>query len=88
MQPYRIPFHFDRTRAPHYRLHNRGPEPVRGVTVALLGSGIMPAGPPRRLLPGEVLELVIRGDDLARETALVIRWIRPDGDEYLWRVAF
>lgn len=88
MEPYRLPFHFDRAYAPHYRLHNRGSEPVRGLTVTLLGSGVMAAGPPRLLLPGELVELVIRGDDLARETTLVIRWLRPNGEEYLWRVAF
>lgn len=88
MEPYRLPFHFDRASAPRYRLHNRGAEPVRGVTITLLGSGVMAAGPPRILRPGDQLELVIRGDDLARETTLVIRWLRPSGEEYLWRVAF
>jgi hypothetical protein len=88
MEPYRIPFAFERTRAPHYRLRNMGSEAVRGVTATLLGSGVMPAGLPRALRPGEHLELVIRGEDLARESALVIRWLRPNGEEYLWRVAF
>jgi hypothetical protein len=88
MQPYRVPFDFDRASAPRFRVRNRSPETLRGVTATLLGSGVMPAQLPRLLRPGEQLELVIRGDDLARETALVIRWIRPDGEEYLWRVAF
>lgn len=83
-----MPFTFDRSRAPTFRLRNDGPEPVRGVSLALLGSGMMPATPPRSLQPGEQLELVIRGDDLARATTLVIRWLRPNGEEYLWRVAF
>ncbi|AYF98688.1 hypothetical protein [Protaetiibacter intestinalis] len=88
MEPYRVPFTFDRSRAPHFRLRNTGSEPVRGVTATLLGRGVMPAGPPRALQPGDQLELVVRGDDLARETTLVIRWLRPNGEEYLWRVAF
>jgi hypothetical protein len=88
MEPYRVPFAFDRACAPHYRLRNLGGEPVRGVTATLVGSGVMPAGLPRALRPGEHLELMIRGEDLARESALVIRWLRPNGDEYLWRVAF
>ncbi|QEO10486.1 PilZ domain-containing protein [Protaetiibacter larvae] len=88
MEPYRVPFTFDRSRAPRYLLVNRGAEPLRGVSATLHGGGLMPAGPPRPLRPGEHLELLIRGDDLARETTLVIRWLRPNGEEYLWRLAF
>jgi len=88
MEPYRIPFTFDRASAPLYRLRNTGHEPLRGVTATLLGSGVMPAGLPRALQPGEHLELMIRGEDLARDAVLVIRWLRPGGEEYLWRVAF
>jgi len=58
------------------------------VTATLLGSGVMPAGLPRALPPGEHLELTIRGEHLARDAVLVIRWLRPSGEEYLWRVAF
>ncbi|RQP09316.1 MAG: hypothetical protein EAS51_12215 [Microbacteriaceae bacterium] len=88
MEPYRVPFAFDRRDAPRYVLRNRGTETVRGVTATLLGSGLMPAGHPRALAPGDELELRIRGDDLARDTTLVIRWLRPSGEEYLWRIAF
>lgn len=88
MEPYRIPFAFDRASAPRFRLSNTGRETLRGVTVTLTGSGVMPAGLPRVLRPGEHLELVVRGDDLARDTVLVVRWLRPSGEEYLWRVAF
>ncbi len=88
MKPYSVPFTFDRSAAPRFRLRNDGPETVRGVTVTLLGPGMMPTTPPRVLHPTEQLELVIRGDDLARATVLVVRWLRPDGGEYLWRVAF
>ena len=88
MEPYPLPFIFDRSRAPVFRLRNMSLEPVRGVTATLLGSGLMAAGLPRMLRPGEQLELLIRGEDLARESTLVIRWLRVNGDEYLWRVAF
>ncbi|PZQ91944.1 MAG: hypothetical protein DI534_03085 [Leifsonia xyli] len=88
MDPYRVPFSFDRTHAPRFRLRNDSPERVRGVTTTLCGSGVMPMGPPRALAPGEAMEVVIRGGDLARETTLVIRWLRPNGEEYLWRVSF
>jgi hypothetical protein len=88
MEPYRIPFAFDRNNPPRYRLLNLGREPVRGVTATLAGPGVMPVPMPCALAPGEALELDIRGDDLARSTTLVIRWLRPNGEEYLWRVAF
>lgn len=88
MEPYSVPFTFERSDAPRFRLRNDGDETLRGVTVTLLGCGVMPAAPPRVLRPGEQVEVVIRGGDLARATSLVIRWLRPDGGEYLWRVAF
>jgi len=88
MEPYRLPFTFDRASAPYYRLRNTGTERLRGVTATLLGSGVMPAHRPAALRPGEHLDLVIRGDDLPRDSVLVIRWLRPNGEEYLWRVAF
>jgi hypothetical protein len=58
------------------------------VTLSLLGSGVMPATAPSTLLPGESLEVMISGRDLARCTVLVVRWFRPSGEEYLWRVNF
>jgi hypothetical protein len=88
MEPYRVPFAFDRSRAPRYRLLNRSAETVRGVTATLVGPAVMPAPLPRSLAPGQALDLDIRGEDLARATTLVIRWLRPNGEEYLWRVAF
>lgn len=88
MEPYLVPFTFDRSNAPHYRLRNIGPEPVRGVTATLIGGGLMPLGPPRALQPDEQLVMTVRGDDLARTTVLIVRWLRSNGEEYLWRVAF
>jgi hypothetical protein len=88
MDPYRVPFWFDRSRAPTYRLLNVGEETLRGVTAALNGPGLMPALSPSTLEPQEALELVIRGDDLARETSLTVAWMRPDGRAYLWQVVF
>lgn len=88
MEPYRVPFLLDRSRAPIYRLVNVGSEPVRGVTLTLIGSGIMPAVAPVTLHPTEALEVTIRGDELQLVGALLIRWLRPTGDDYLWRVTF
>ena len=83
-----MPFSFDRSCAPSYRLTNVGGETLRGVSVVLTGPGLMPALYPRTLQPDESLELVIRGDDLARETSITVGWTRSDGQQYLWRVVF
>ena len=85
---YSVPLRVDRSRAPTYSLTNVGNERITGVTFCLLGSGVMPARAPLALEAGAATTLTIRGDDLARRTVLVVRWFRPDGDEYLWRVSF
>jgi hypothetical protein len=48
----------------------------------------MPASAPATLEPGDALEIVISGADLARDTIALVRWFRPNGQEYLWRVSF
>jgi hypothetical protein len=88
VEPYRVPFLFDRTRAPVYRLVNVGGEPLRGVTVALLGAGLMSPVMPGSLAPTESLEIRVRGEHLARDGLLLVRWLRPTGEDYLWRVSF
>jgi hypothetical protein len=88
MEPYRVPFLFDRSRAPRYRLVNMSAERVRGVTLSLAGPGVMASSTPRALAPAESLDVTVRGDDLAVATTLIVRWVRPDGADYLWRVAF
>ncbi len=86
---YPVPFRIERDTGPRrYLLTNGGPEPVEGVTLSLLGAGVMPASAPSTLQPGETLEVSISGRDLARSTILVVRWFRPTGEEYLWRVSF
>jgi hypothetical protein len=88
VEPYRVPFRFDRSRAPRYRLVNIGEETLRGVSVTLSGPGLMPALHPTTLRPQDCLELDIRGEELARDSSLTIAWTRSDGCEYLWRVVF
>ncbi|HEY8912899.1 hypothetical protein [Lacisediminihabitans sp.] len=86
---YPVPFHVERDSGPRrYRLTNRGSEPVNGVTLSLLGAGVMPATAPSTLEPGESLEVMIAARDLALSTVLVVRWFRPSGEEFLWRVSF
>ncbi len=86
---YPVPFHLERDVGPRtYRLTNRGDETLDGVTLSLIGPGIMPASAPANLAPGDTLEVTIAGHDLARSTVLIVRWFRPAGGEYLWRVSF
>jgi hypothetical protein len=85
---YAVPFWVDRERAPHIvRIVNLGDEPVRGLRVTLLGSGHLVPTAPTVLGPGSSLQLTLIGTDSA-DSVGVLRWFRPDGDEYLWRFAF
>ncbi|MCU1423601.1 MAG: hypothetical protein JWN36_3252 [Microbacteriaceae bacterium] len=87
--PYAVPFRVDRDAGPRrYLLTNTSEERLDGIALSLLGQGVMPASPPRALEPGETLEVLISARDLARSTVLVVRWFRPTGEEFLWRVSF
>jgi len=86
---YPVPFTIERDTAPRrYLITNTGAERLDGIVISLLGAGLMPASIPSALLPGESLEVMISARDLARSTVLVVRWFRPNGEEYLWRVTF
>ena len=91
MQPlaYRVPFVVDRSRAPvRYYLVNRSSETLDGLRLAALGSGMLLPITQSRVLPGGLLGFAVVGHDLARSTVVIVRWFRPNGDEYLWRVSF
>jgi hypothetical protein len=85
---YAVPLRIDRARAPRYELTNVGSEPLRAVTLTLLGSGLMLPGAPKGLFPGQSLSFTLRADNPARNTIVVVRWFRPSGEQYLWRVSF
>lgn len=92
---YRVPWRFERgdggvAGLPRdcFTLRNLGGERLTAVTFNLYGPGVMPASAPASLEPGDSLEIVISGHDLAKDTIGVIRWFRPNGTEYLWRVSF
>lgn len=84
---YIVPFVLERD-PPVYRLLNVSLEAVHGVTFTLHGAGVMASNPPAVIDPGAALEVRIAGQDLARAAILVVRWFRPNGVEYLWRVSF
>jgi len=84
-----VPFRLEREPALNvYRIINAGDEPVHGLTLTLHGAGLMRASIPSLLPPKHALEVTVMGHDLPRNTILVVRWFRPDGVEYLWRVSF
>jgi hypothetical protein len=86
---YRVPFAVDRSRAPdHYYLVNHSDETLERIRLSLLGSGFMLPLSRRRLTPGTALAFAPRGENLGRDSVVIVRWFRPNGDEYLWRVAF
>lgn len=86
---YAVPFWIDRQDAPHlFRVVHLGDEDVRGVRVTLLGPGyVVPVFVPL-LTPGASFTLTVLGADLSRSTVAVLSWLRPDGDDYLWRFSF
>ena len=86
---YRVPFRVERDDAlGRYRLVNTSREVVHGVSFTVHGSGVMAVSPPRIVRPGYGVEVTIISANRARDTILVVRWFRPNGVEYLWRVAF
>ncbi len=88
MQSYPVPFRVDHRRASRLRLVNASDEPLRWVRVEMTGPGLAAARLTPRLDPGEALEIAVRGDELAAASRLVVRWLRPSGEEYLWGLAF
>lgn len=86
---YPAPWRLDRTLPPPwFRLGHRGFEPAEAVTVTLLGSARLIAAVPGAVLPGASIRFAIRGSDVALDSTLIVRWVRPNGEAYLWRAAF
>ncbi|MFC6355081.1 hypothetical protein [Luethyella okanaganae] len=85
---YRVPWRIDRGAAPRYELLNVGHERLVGIHLALLGTGALIWGLPTALSPGQRFSFILHSDDPSRATVVLVRWFRPDGAEYLWRVSF
>ncbi|NYG99555.1 hypothetical protein FJ656_15180 [Schumannella luteola] len=88
MNPYLVPFEVDRETTRGIVLRNVGPEKLRGVSLMLTGAGLMPLVHAAVLPPATALRVQVRGADLALDSAIIVRWLRPDGSEYLWRIVF
>lgn len=85
---YRVPFRVERHGCGRLRLVNRSEEVLNSVVFLLHGPGLMAARPGGLLTPGEHAELTVKGQQLERATAVVVRWARPNGEDYLWRISF
>lgn len=86
--PYRVPWLVERDSPSVISLINCGDEVLTGVTFSLAGAGIMPIRAPVTVMKSGRVQVTVRGDDLPRSTLLIVRWLRQNGDDYLWRIAF
>lgn len=85
---YPVPFLVVRPAPGLVRLVNRSDDLLRCVVFLVLGPGVLAADVVGAVEPGGVVETRVHGRELERSTSLVVRWIRPDDQEYLWRIAF
>lgn len=81
---YRVPFRLEHDNAA-YRLINVSAEVVHGVSLTLHGRGVMAVSPPRVVRPGYGIEVDVPRSRPA-DAILVVRWLRPTGVEYVWRL--
>jgi len=84
---YRVPFTVER----HGRrivLRNMSDERIEALSLTMHGGGVVGTSSPSSLIPGQAIEIWVSGRELARSSILVVRWFRPNGDEYLWRLSF
>ena len=82
MEAYRVPFTVVR-QGSRLRLINKSDTPVRWVRCMMTGPGLVVTPPVPVLAQGAWVDLVVHGRDLARESLLVVQWLRDDGETYL-----
>ena len=87
MEAYPVPFAVDRSAAPRMRIVNTSRETLRWVRLEMHGPGLASSPLTPCLGPGAALEVLTRGADLARASRLCVRWLRPNGEEYVWGIA-
>lgn len=85
---YPVPFLVVRPSPGRVRLVNRSDDVLRCVVFLVLGPGVLGADVVGTVEPGGVIETTVHGRNLERSTSLVVRWLRPDDQEYLWRISF
>lgn len=87
MSVYPVPFTIDRSRAPRLRLRNTSSETLHWVRIEMSGRGLATAPLTPRLPPGSALDIGVHGSDLAADSRVIVRWRRPNGEEFLYGVA-
>jgi len=85
---YRVPWTILRDDDPRFLLLNTGQEELSSVHLLLTGEGRLLWTRPLRIRPGACVAFVLRADDPARDSVVCVRWFRPNGEEYVWRVVF
>jgi hypothetical protein len=86
---YPVPFALTRrTTQSTLVLTNRSTERLTALSFTLLGAGSLRTTAPLVLDPGQQVRLSVAGQELPRRGIVVVRWFRPDGSEYLWRITF
>lgn len=85
---YRVPFIVHRSSASALVIQNTSQETLKHLRLSLSGEGVFWSNNMGRLAPGESAEVKILGNDLAKNSLLVLRWFRDTGEEYLWQVSF
>lgn len=86
MEAYPVPFTVVR-QGSRLRLINNGDRPVRWVRCLMQGPGLAVTRPVPMLASGESVDIHVHGRDLARDSLLVIQWLRDDGETYLLSLA-
>lgn len=85
---YPVPFAVTRPGDGRLQLVNRSQERLESVVLLLHGPGLLDVQHLGSLDPGGAMRARVRGERLEVATSVVVRWFRPGGEEYLWRVAF
>lgn len=85
---YRVPWAVERRDDPRFLLVNTSDEELHGVHLVLTGAGRLLWTRPLRVEPGGRIAFVLHADDPARDCVVCVRWFRPDGGEYVWRIVF
>lgn len=92
---YPVPWRVSRRGADGaVELENTSDRVLRQVRFTLGGAGLLRLSLPARLLPGDRIEVGVRGvldasgEPRSPDAVLVVRWVDPDGAELLWPVTW
>lgn len=82
---YPVPWSIVRTHAPRYRARNVGREVLERVTAADLATGELLTTGAARVPPGHAVDFRLKSPST---DAVILRWTRSTGAEYLFRITF